>query len=68
MTALEIQEKCGGKERWAALYNLCDKSIANFLDSAKLNHSEQSFEIMKIIFDEVLEDYRESWYRRSLGK
>lgn len=68
MTIEEITTLCGGHENWAKLYNLGDKAIANFLESSKLDHSEHSFEIVKAIFDEVLEDYRESWYRRSLSK
>lgn len=68
---MSIEEKfvmCGGKGNYHRLYSLCDDSISNFLDGAKLNHSEKSFDIMKMIFDDVLEDIRESWYRRSLGK
>lgn len=66
MTIEEIIEICGGTENWHRLYTLCDSSIATFLDSAKLDHSEKSFEIMKNVFEEVLEDIHESWYRRSL--
>lgn len=68
MTLTEIFEICGGKDNWQRLYSLCDDSIANFLDSAKLDHSEKSFEILKTIFSEVIDDVGESWYRRSLGK
>lgn len=66
---MSIEEKlvmCGGKGNYHRLYSLCEDSISNFLDSAKLDHSEKSFNIMKTIFDDVLEDIRESWYRRSL--
>lgn len=61
-------ELCGGKDNYHRLCSLCEDSISYFLDSAKLDHSEKSFETMKTIFDEVLENIRESWYRRSLGK
>ena len=68
MEITEIFKLCGGKEKWHEFYRACSDSISQFLNTTKLDTSEQSFEIMKTIFDQVLEDYGESWYRRSLGK
>lgn len=58
----------GGKAKWANYYAKFDDCIGDFITSAKLDHSEHSYEILKAIADEVIEDIRESWYRRSLGK
>lgn len=68
MTADEIFNICGGKEKWSNYYSLFDECIGEFIEKAKLDHSEKSFDILKTISDEVIEDIRESWYRRSLGK
>ena len=68
MTAEEIFELCGGKSNWAKYYSAFDECIGNFIEKVKLDHSEHSFDILKAISDEVVEDIRESWYRRSLGK
>ena len=38
--------------------------IGNWLTKNKLLHSENVFEIMK----QVVDDIGESWYRKSLGK
>lgn len=68
---MNIEEKlelCGGEGNYHCLYSLCDEAIGQFLDGSKLDHSEKSFDIMEMIFNDVLEDIRESWYRRSLGK
>lgn len=65
MTTEEMATLCGSKEEWARLYGLFDGCIANFLDSSKLNHSEHSFDILKAISTQVINDIGESWHRRS---
>lgn len=68
---MSLEEKfrmCGGKENYQRLYSLCDDSICVFLNEAKLDQSEKSFKIMKTVFNDVLEDLRESLYPISLGK
>lgn len=68
MTDGEISTLCESKEEWTRLYRLFDDCIANFLDSSKLNHSEHSFDILKAISTQVINDIGESWHRRSLSK
>lgn len=68
---MTIEEKIklyGGKEKWTQYYSLFDKCMAEFIEKAKLDHSEHSFDILKSISNDVIEDIGESWYRRSLGK
>lgn len=50
------------------LYRFCHEAIEQFLINSNIDHSEESFNKMKQLFNNVIDDYGETWYRQSLGK
>lgn len=68
MESNELIELCGGKDNFHKYYLFFDNTLGDFLERAKLDHSEKSFKILKEISELVVKDIGESWYRRSLGK
>ena len=64
----ELIELCGGKDNFHKYYLFFDNVLGDFLERAKLDHSEKSFKILKGISELVIGDIGESWYRKSLKK
>lgn len=68
MEIQKVYQLCGGKENWLKLYSLFSDSLVQFLNKSGLDHSENSFEILKMISEEVIDNFGETWYRQYLGK
>lgn len=68
MEITKVFELCGGKENWSKLYSSLSDHILNFVKENNLGSSEKTYDILKVLTDEVVDDIGESWYRYYLGK